>query len=112
MGKKILLADDSLTIQKIVELTFEGEGFDLEVVTDGQEALQRAEAAPPDIILADYTMPGLSGTELCRKIREHPVLKAIPVILLTNSFDEFDRAEGEAAGVTAYVEKPFESQAL
>jgi CheY-like chemotaxis protein len=112
MGKKILLADDSVTIQKIVELTFEGEGFDLEVVADGHEALERAEASPPDLVLADSTMPGLSGVELCRKIREHPVLKPIPVILLTNSFDDFNRADGDAAGVTAYVEKPFESQAL
>jgi CheY-like chemotaxis protein len=112
MGKKILLADDSVTIQKIVELTFEGEGLDLEVAADGHEALERAEASPPDLILADSTMPGLSGVELCRKIREHPVLKPIPVILLTNSFDDFNRADGDAAGVTAYVEKPFESQAL
>jgi CheY-like chemotaxis protein len=112
MGNKILVADDSVTIQKIVELTFEGEGFDLEVVSDGQEALARAEASPPDIILADLTMPGLSGLELCRKIREHPRLRSIPFILLTNSFEEFDRGEGDAAGVTAYVEKPFESQAL
>ncbi|MCH7923710.1 MAG: response regulator [Nitrospinae bacterium] len=112
MGKKILLADDSVTIQKIIELTFEGEGFDLEVVGDGQEALERAEASPPDIILADFTMPGLSGMELCRRIREHPVLNPVPVVLLTNSFDEFDRSEGDAAGVTAYVEKPFESQSL
>ena len=112
MGKKILLADDSVTIQKIIELTFEGEGFDLEVVGDGQEALERAEASPPDIILADFTMPGLSGMDLCRRIREHPVLSPVPVVLLTNSFDEFDRSEGDAAGVTAYVEKPFESQSL
>ncbi len=112
MGKKILLADDSVTIQKIVELTFEGEGLELEVAADGHEALERAEASPPDLILADSTMPGLSGVELCRKIREHPVLKPIPVILLTNSFDDFNRADGDAAGVTTYVEKPFESQAL
>ena len=112
MGKKILLADDSVTIQKIVELTFEGEGLELEVAADGHEALELAEASPPDLILADSTMPGLSGVELCRKIREHPVLKSIPVILLTNSFDDFNRADGDAAGVTAYVEKPFESQAL
>ena len=112
MGKKILLADDSVTIQKIIELTFEGEGFDLEVVGDCQEAFERAEASPPDIILADFTMPGLSGMDLCRRIREHPVLSLVPVVLLTNSFDEFDRSEGDAAGVTAYVEKPFESQSL
>lgn len=112
MGKKILLADDSVTIQKIVELTFEGEGLELEVAADGHEALKRTEASPPDLILADSTMPGLSGIELCRKVREHPLLHPIPVILLTNSFDDFDRADGEAAGVTAYVEKPFESQAL
>ncbi len=112
MGKKILLADDSVTFQKIIELTFEGEGFDLEVVGNGREALERAEASPPDIILADFTMPGLSGIELCRKIREHPVLSPVPVVLLTNILDEFDRSEGDAAGVTAYVEKPFESQSL
>lgn len=112
MAKKILLADDSVTIQKIVELTFEGEGFDLEVVSDGHDALKQAEASPPDIILADLTMPGLSGIELCRKIRAHSELKSIPIVLLTNSFEEFNRAEGDEAGVSAYVEKPFESQAL
>jgi CheY-like chemotaxis protein len=54
MTRKILLADDSVTIQKIVELTFEGEGFELDVVSDGNEALKRAESSPPDIILADF----------------------------------------------------------
>lgn len=112
MSKKILLADDSVTIQKIVELTFEGEGFDLNVVADGNEALTQAEVSPPDIILADLTMPGLSGIELCRKVREHPDLGPIPVILLTNSFEEFNRSDGDEAGISAYVEKPFESQAL
>lgn len=112
MAKKILLADDSVTIQKIVELTFEGEGFDLDVVADGNEAFKQAEASPPDIILADLTMPGLSGIELCRKIREHPELSLVPVILLTNSFEEFNRADGDEAGISAYVEKPFESQSL
>ena len=112
MSKKILLADDSVTIQKIVELTFEGEGFDLEVVADGNEALKLAEGSPPDIILADLTMPGLSGIELCRKVRDHSSLASIPVILLTNSFEEFNRSDGDDAGISAYVEKPFESQAL
>lgn len=112
MAKKILLADDSVTIQKIVELTFEGEGFDLEVVADGNEAFNLAEGSPPDIILADLTMPGLSGIELCRKVRNHSSLASVPVILLTNSFEEFNRSDGDEAGISAYVEKPFESQAL
>jgi len=67
--KSLLLADDSVTIQKAVEMTFKAEDVTLTVVSDGNEALSHAREAKPDLILADVSMPGLGGYELCEKVR-------------------------------------------
>lgn len=108
-GLKLLLADDSVAIQKVIDLTFTDEGMQVTTVGDGQKALERLAEVAPDIVLADCFMPGIDGYELCRIIRSTERFKQIPVILLTGSFEPFNEAEARRAGANDVVTKPFQS---
>jgi len=111
--KKILLADDSLTIQKVVELTFSDSEYDLVCVSNGQRALDRIEGGElPDLILADVVMPEKNGYEVCEAIKANPATARIPVVLLSGTFEPFDRDRAERLGCDAIVSKPFDSQQL
>ncbi|MEK6777949.1 MAG: response regulator [bacterium] len=112
MGKKILLADDSVTIQKVVELTLADEDYDMTMVSDGAAALQKAQEIQPDLILADIVMPELNGYELCEKIRRNPSLSHVPILLLCSTFETFDQARGTLVGADDHIIKPFESEEL
>jgi len=112
MAKKILLADDSLTIQKVVELTFSDNDYDLVCVGNGQKALERVWQDHPDLILADVVMPEKNGYEVCEVIKSNPSTARIPVILLSGTFEPFDRERAERIGCDAIVSKPFDSQQL
>jgi CheY-like chemotaxis protein len=112
MAHRILLADDSLTIQKVVELTFGGGEFELMAVGSGDRATAALEEFKPDIVLADAVMPGLSGYEVCEAVKRLPGGAFIPVILLTGTFEPFDRARADRIGADGIVTKPFDSQAL
>ena len=106
---KLLLADDSATIQKVVNLTFEDEGIEVIGFSDGDTAMERFSAVHPDIVLADVNMPGLSGYQICETIRGHEETRDIPVILLVGSFEAFDEAEARRVGATDVLKKPFQS---
>jgi CheY-like chemotaxis protein len=112
MPKKILLADDSLTIQKVVELTFSDSGYELVCVSNGQKALERIQQDRPDLVLADVVMPEKNGYEVCEAIKSNPATARIPVILLSGTFEPFDRERAERIGADAIVSKPFDSQQL
>ena len=112
MAKKILLADDSLTIQKVVELTFSDSDYELVCVSNGQRALDRVKEDRPDLILADVVMPEKNGYEVCEAIKGDPATARIPVILLSGTFEPFDRARAERIGADAIVPKPFDSHQL
>src|SRR5215831_4457322 len=113
MPKKILLADDSLTIQKVVELTFSDSEYDLVCVSNGQRALDRITAGEvPDLILADVVMPEKNGYEVCEAIKANPATARVPVVLLSGTFEPFDRDRAERLGCDAIVSKPFDSQQL
>ena len=109
VGRKLLLADNSLTIQKVVELTFADEGVEVVSVSDGQVAIQRIEEVRPDIVLANVFMPGRSGYEICEYIKQNAKLKHIPVMLLVGSFEPFDEAEARRVGADDILTKPFQS---
>ena len=109
--KSLLLADDSVTIQKAVEMTFRAEDVTLTVVSDGNEALSRAREAKPDLILADVTMPGLGGYELCEKVRADASMRHIPVLLLGGG-TPVDPSKAIAVGANGHMPKPFDSQKL
>jgi len=112
MTKKILLADDSITIQKVVRITLADGDYNLITVDNGTEALERLKTEQPDLVLADVVMPGKDGYQVCEEIKKNPGLAHIPVILLAGSFEGFDEMKGAEAGADGYIIKPFESQTL
>jgi len=112
VAKRILLADDSLTIQKVVELTFSDGEYDLVCVPNGQRALDKVAESAPDLILADVVMPEKNGYEVCEAIKANPATAHLPVVLLSGTFEPFDRDRAERLGCDAIVSKPFDSQQL
>ena len=106
---KLLLADDSLTIQRVVNLTFADEGIDVIVAGDGDSALRVIAESKPDIVLADVHMPGPNGYEICSFLRSMEETAELPVILLVGSFEQFDKEEADRVGANAFVTKPFQS---
>ncbi|HEX6126389.1 MAG TPA: response regulator [Pyrinomonadaceae bacterium] len=107
--RKLLLADDSITIQKVVNLTFADEGVEVITVGDGDSAAQKISEVSPDLILADVHMPGLNGYQICEMVRSNPGTSKLPVILLVGSFEPFDESEAARVGANAYLTKPFQS---
>jgi CheY-like chemotaxis protein len=112
MGKKILLADDSITIQKVIELTFSDEDFDVVTVGNGRLALEKVQEIRPDIVLCDIIMPEKDGYEVCEFIKKSPALQHIPVLLLTGAFEPFDQERAARVGSDGYLAKPFEPETL
>lgn len=112
MPSRILLADDSPTIQKIARQTFEHEKVDLTCVGNGEAALQKLEEVHPDLVLADIFMPGKSGFEVCEFIKRHDRFSTVPVILLVGAFEPFDEKEAARVGADGHLKKPFASQML
>jgi len=112
MGARILVADDSVTIQKVVELTFSKEDFEIISARNGEEAIRKARELRPDLMLIDAVMPEKNGYEVCEALRLDPLFKEVPIILLTGTFEAFDKEEALRVGVNDFVTKPFESQAL
>ena len=112
MGRKILLADDSITIQKVVNLTFSDEGIDVVTVGNGELALRKLNDVRPDIVLADIYMPGKNGYEVCEFVKSHPEFRSIPVILLTAKGQDEDVLSGYESGAAYYMTKPFTAKQL
>ncbi len=112
MARKLLLADDSITIQKVVELVLAEEDFDIKSVNNGEDALNLIESFNPDIVLADIEMPKVNGYQLCDKIKKNPATAHIPVILLAGAFEPIDEELASQINADDSVIKPFESQEL
>jgi CheY-like chemotaxis protein len=110
MSKTILLADDSITIQKVIELTFMDQDCEVVAVGTGDEAVAQLDGMAPDLVIADVHMPGASGYEVARQSKErHP---GVPVLLLVGTFEPFDEKEMAASGADSHLKKPFDSQEL
>jgi CheY-like chemotaxis protein len=112
MSKKLLLADDSITIQKVIQITFAHEDYDLTITDNGDAALAKAQELKPDLVMADVYMPGKNGYELTAAIRQDPDLQNTPVLLLAGSFEPFDEEKARNCRANSWIEKPFESQNL
>jgi CheY-like chemotaxis protein len=108
-GRKLLLADDSATIQKVIDLTFADEGVRVVAVGSGREAIDQLLELEPDIVLADVFMPSPNGYEVCEYVKTNEKLKHIPVVLLVGSFEPFDEAEARRVGADDILTKPFSS---
>jgi CheY-like chemotaxis protein len=107
MAKTLLLADDSVTIQKVVGISLASEDITLVTVDNGDDAIVRARELRPDAILADCVMPGCSGYEVCEQIQADPALRHIPVLLLTGTFEAFDEERATRCGAAGHIAKPF-----
>ncbi|MFN2481016.1 MAG: PleD family two-component system response regulator [Pyrinomonadaceae bacterium] len=108
-GRTLLLADDSPTVQKVVSLTFDDEGFTVIAVGGGSEALEQLGRIVPDVVLADVHMPAPGGYELCERIKRDARTRHVPVMLLVGAFEPFDEAEARRVGADEVLTKPFQS---
>lgn len=109
MSSKILVVDDDPAIAEMLTMVMEREGFDTVVVDDGLAAVKAAERENPDLILLDLMLPGMSGVDVCRTVRE---TSAVPIIMLTAKTDTVDVVLGLESGADDYVTKPFKPKEL
>jgi len=112
MSKTLLLADDSVTIQRVIELTFAHEDVRVISVSDGQRAIEWLEGGVPDIFLADVGVPGMDGYSLAEYVKSSPRLSQVPVLLLAGAFEPVDRGRVQQVGCDGVLIKPFEPQQL
>ena len=110
MTTKLLLAGDSLTIQRVIELTLSGEDIDVVSVDDGEQAILRIPLERPDIVLADIGMPKRSGYDVAAFIKDHSELSHVPVLLLAGAFEPVDEARARQVRSAGVLVKPFEPQ--
>jgi CheY-like chemotaxis protein len=106
--RTLLLADDSITVQRVIALTFAEQPVRVIAVSDGNQAMERMAAQKPDIVLAGTTLPHLSGYEVARLMRTKPELKDVPILLLAGAFETVDEEKLAASGANGVIEKPVE----
>ncbi|HKX63018.1 MAG TPA: response regulator transcription factor [Verrucomicrobiae bacterium] len=109
---KILVVDDEPDAVELVEFNLKANGYDVVTATDGEEALEKARAVIPDLIVLDLMLPEVDGTEVCKILRRDPRTQAIPIIMLTAKAAEIDRVLGLELGADDYVTKPFSPREL
>ena len=112
MRKKLLLADDSITIQKVVELTFPSDEFEVVTAGNGRLAVDKAMTFLPDIVLCDVIMPQLDGYQVCEALRASAELSKVPILLLNGAFEPYDAERAKSVGALGNVSKPFDPPAL
>src|SRR5450432_75360 len=112
MAKRILIADDSVTIQKAFAMTFGAEDVALTAARSADEGLAQAQKARPDLIIADGAMPGRSGYDLCLQIRSDPALRGVPVYILASGKQPYDEAKGQRSGADGHLLKRWETNAF
>jgi two-component system phosphate regulon response regulator PhoB len=106
-GPRIMIAEDEDAIALVLRYNLEAEGYEVEIVERGDDAEERLRDTVPDLLLLDWMLPGLSGIELCRRLRRREETKGLPVIMLTARGEEAERVRGFEIGADDYVVKPF-----
>lgn len=112
MPTKILVADDSATMRRVLEMTFAGEDARVLTVDNGEAALSKAAELMPDIVFADASMQGVDGYEIARRIKTNPQLAKVAVIVMASQHTPYDDGKGRAAGVDDHIPKPFDTQSV
>jgi two-component system, OmpR family, phosphate regulon response regulator PhoB len=110
--KKLLMADDESGVRSLVRMTFESDAYEILEASDGNQALKLAREHQPDLVLLDVTMPGMSGFDVCRSLKEDPETQQIKVIMPTARAQQMDMEEGQKSGADDYFTKPFSPVAL
>ncbi|HTJ91401.1 MAG TPA: phosphate regulon transcriptional regulator PhoB [Acidocella sp.] len=108
----ILIVEDEVPLVTLLRYNLEKQGFRVEDVGDGGEALTRITEATPDLLLLDWMLPTMSGIEVCRQLRRRPATRSLPIIMLTARADEQDSVRGLDTGADDYITKPFSTEAL
>ena len=104
---RILIVEDEEALTLLLRYNLEAAGYDVDTVARGDDADVRFKERPPDLVILDWMLPGLSGIELCRRLRARPESKALPIIMLTARGEESERVRGLATGADDYIVKPF-----
>jgi two-component system, OmpR family, phosphate regulon response regulator PhoB len=107
MSARILIVEDEHSLIELLRYNFEKSGYAVEVLSNGDHADARLKETVPDVLLLDWLLPGLSGIELCRRVRQSLATKNLPIIMLTARSDELDKVRGFETGADDYVVKPF-----
>jgi CheY-like chemotaxis protein len=109
---KILVADDSATMRRVLEMTFAGEDTSIVTVENGESAVAKAADFAPDVVFADISMNGVDGYEIARRIKSNPSLGKTAVIVMASQHHPYDDGKGRAAGVDDHISKPFDTQSV
>ena len=112
MSKKVLIADDEANIVISLEFLMKREGHAVSIARDGPSALAAIRQDPPDLVLLDVMMPGLSGFEVCQAVRADESLASVKILMLSAKGRDTDIAKGQAMGADAYMTKPFSTREL
>jgi len=112
MAKKVMVVDDEPYIARVIKFKLEQEGYTVVSANDGITGLEKIRQEKPQLVLLDVMMPGLSGYEVCQKIKADAELAGIPVVFLTAKGQERDREQGLAIGASDYITKPFSPNRL
>ncbi|MCK5717527.1 MAG: response regulator [Thiomargarita sp.] len=111
-GIKVVIIDDSKTIRRTAEMLLKKAGCEVTTATDGFESLSKVIEVKPNIIFIDIMMPRLDGYQTCALIKNNPVFKKIPIVMLSSKDGLFERARGRIVGANHYMTKPFTSDGL
>src|ERR1700693_2833835 len=107
MSARILVVEDEEALTTLLRYNLDAEGYDVETVGRGDDADTRLKERVPDLIVLDWMLPGVSGIELCRRVRSRPESRQLPIIMLTARGEESERIRGLATGADDYIVKPF-----
>ncbi len=108
----ILVIEDDHDIRELIEYNLTREGFRVKAIVDGEEGVQRAKRDAPDLIVLDLMLPGIDGVEVCRRLKQDPITRAIPVVMVTAKAEEADVVLGLGVGADDYIPKPFSPRTL
>ena len=109
---RVLVVDDTASVRELIRINLALEGFEVHVAADGEEALVLVAELVPDLITMDVVMPKLDGLAAATRLKADPATAAIPIVMVTARAQTTDRVKGRAAGVDAYITKPFEPSEL
>lgn len=112
IAPKIMVVEDEEPLGVLLKYNLEAEGYQVEVITRGDEAEMRLRENQPDLLVLDWMVPAVSGIELCRRLRMRPETERLPVIMLTARGEETDRVRGLVTGADDYMVKPFSTPEL
>jgi len=110
--KRILIVDDEDDLRKMLKLCFQALDYDILEASDGKEGLDKARSEKPDLMILDLMLPKMDGYKICRMLKFDEKFKHIPIIMFTSRGEDEYRATGKEVGADAYVQKPFETDAL